>query len=404
MRIAHICQSYPPMVSGAALAAERLASSMVDRGHDVLVVAASERRRAYVDRNNGVSLVRVRSLRNPVRSGQCFSLLPLREVSAALRSFAPDLVHLHDPLCLGLCGLRAARVHHLPLVFTAHSLPQIVSRSLPDLPVLRQTVERMLWSYARWFAGQCDVVITPSQTAAGALRARIGGDPLVIGNVVDRERFSPTPQVPGEREALCEKYGLDPTLPVILYVGRVDVEKRVDLVVQAAARAMHSVETQLLVVGDGKRLPEIVRICENLAMSDRSCFPGFVAADGDMPGLYRLASVFCTACEIEAQGIVVLEAAATELPVIAVRSGAVPEAVADGVNGYLVPPGDAEAMAERLVALLSDPERAAGLGRAGRVVAERHTVAKAMDAYEQLYLRQCPRSPTVCAKPREQIQ
>jgi len=189
MRIAHICQSYPPMVSGAALAAERLASSMVDRGHDVLVVAASERRRAYVDRNNGVSLVRVRSLRNPVRSGQCFSLLPLREVSAALRSFAPDLVHLHDPLCLGLCGLRAARVHHLPLVFTAHSLPQIVSRSLPDLPVLRQTVERMLWSYARWFAGQCDVVITPSQTAARALRARIGGDPLVIGNVVNRERF-----------------------------------------------------------------------------------------------------------------------------------------------------------------------------------------------------------------------
>jgi glycosyltransferase involved in cell wall biosynthesis len=122
-----------------------------------------------------------------------------------------------------------------------------------------------------------------------------------------------------------------------------------------------------------------------LGIGARSRFPGFVPAEDDLPGLYRLASVFAIASDLETQGVVVLEAMASGLPVVAVRAGAVPDAVQDGVGGYLVGPGDVDAMAARLVTLLRDPSLACRLGRAGRVTAEGHSFSGAVAAYERLY-------------------
>jgi 1,2-diacylglycerol 3-alpha-glucosyltransferase len=389
MRIAYVCQSYPPMVSGAALVAHRLAQGMAARGHDVLVVAASDRAYPYAEQVGQLRLVRLRSVPNPVRVGQRFCLWRQRDVATALRPFRPDVVHLHDPVCMGLCGLRAALACALPVVITIHALPQLLSRSLPSLPGVRQLVEPILWRYARWFARQCRVVVTPSEAVCDIVRARTGCDPQVIGNGVDLERFMPSPAFPGEGEALCEKYGLDPALPTILHVGRIDVDKQVDVVVRALALAMRSVDAQLLVIGDGRQRMAVQQLTDELGIGEMSRFPGFVSAEGDLPGLYRLASAFITASEIETQGIVVLEAAATGLPIIAVRAGAIPEAVSDGVNGYLVAPEDVTAMAERLVTLLRDPKGAIRMGRAGRAIAERHALHRALDVHERLYQSLC---------------
>jgi glycosyltransferase involved in cell wall biosynthesis len=385
IKIAYICQSYPPMVSGAAGVVQRLARGMAARGHDVLVIASSDQKRAYVERSKRIKLVRLRSMPNPLRVGQRFCLWSRRDISAALWSFRPDLVHLHDPVCVGLSGLRAAQAFHLPVVLTVHQLPWSTNRYLPPLPGLRQAVKALLWRYAGWFARQCHVIVVPSQTAGDVVCAHIGCDPQVISNGVDVARFTPSPAFPDEREVLCRKYGLDPALPVILHVGRIDVDKQVDLVVRAAAVAMRTVDAQLLVVGDGTRRAAVTQLCEMLGMAERCHFPGFVSAEGDLPGLYRLASVFVLASELETQGIVALEAAATGLPVVAVRAAAVPDAVSDGVNGYLVAPGDVEAMAERLMTVLRDPESAVRMGRAGRAMAEQHALDGTLGAHEQLY-------------------
>jgi 1,2-diacylglycerol 3-alpha-glucosyltransferase len=122
-----------------------------------------------------------------------------------------------------------------------------------------------------------------------------------------------------------------------------------------------------------------------LGIRHLSHFPGFVPATGDLPGLYRLASVFITASEIETQSLVVLEAAATCLPVVAVRTAAAPEVMEDGVNGYLVAPRDIDAMADRLVLLLRDPVEARAMGQAGRAMVERHSLDRSIEAHEELY-------------------
>jgi glycosyltransferase involved in cell wall biosynthesis len=202
---------------------------------------------------------------------------------------------------------------------------------------------------------------------------------------VDLAHFSSAPSQPDEDAALRRKYGLDPTRPVILHVGRIDVDKQVEVVVRAAAKSVRSAAAQLVMVGDGTQREAVRRLAEDLGIREHCHFPGFVSAGGDLPGLYRLASAFVTASEIETQGLVLLEAMAAGVPIVAVSAGAVPELVSNGVNGYLVARHDEAAMAERLTALLLNPEQARALGRAGCALAQAHGLENSLDAHERIY-------------------
>jgi glycosyltransferase involved in cell wall biosynthesis len=308
-----------------------------------------------------------------------------RATAAQLHVFHPEILHLHDFSPVGLAGLRAVRALNVPAVLTLHLLPPTLSAYAPPLPGLRQMTDAGLWAYYEWVAQQCQAVATPTRASADIVRAHCRCDPVVLPNGVQLARFSPRPQSPDEGERLRRKYRLDPHRPVILSVGRIDVEKRMDVVVRAAAQAMRSVQAQLLVVGDGTRRAATIRLSEELRIRDHCQFPGYVSAAGDLPGLYRLAVVFVMASEMETQGLAGLEAAASGLPVIAVRATALAELVHDGLNGYLVAPGDVEAMAEQMRFLLQNPEHARKMGEAARTLAEHHSLESALAAHEQFY-------------------
>ncbi|MGB6421428.1 MAG: glycosyltransferase, partial [Anaerolineales bacterium] len=114
-------------------------------------------------------------------------------------------------------------------------------------------------------------------------------------------------------------------------------------------------------------------------------FPGFVETNGDLPGLYRLAAVFVTASEIETQGLVILEAMASGLPVVAIKATCIPELVQDNVNGYLSQPGEVGQMSEQVLRILMSPNRAKEMGRVSRALAQEHSIDKSIDNHEELY-------------------
>jgi len=381
MRIALLAQSYPPMVSGAALVVWRLAQGLAARGHEVLVLAASDIGVAYDETCGSLQVARLHSIANPFRVGQHFLLWPRTEIRQKLEAFKPDLIHSHDPLVSSLASLGIMPA--VPHLLTIHQLPWFVSLFLP--PFLRSSAEWLLWTYGVWLYRRFNLLVTPSQMIADLVAHRIQSHPQPISNGVDTVRFNPTPARAGEAAALREKYGLDPQLPVILYAGRVDADKRVDRVVRAVALAMQITKAQLLIVGNGKQLNQIKHLAEQLAIRDRSHFTGFVPLTGDLPGLYRLASVFVTASEVEIQSSVVLEAAASGLPVVTVNASSMPEFVRDEVTGYLVPLGDVAAMADRIVQLLQDPVRAQAMGRAALQVAQTHSHEQSVTDHIHLY-------------------
>jgi glycosyltransferase involved in cell wall biosynthesis len=253
------------------------------------------------------------------------------------------------------------------------------------MEMVKQIIESSIWRYYDWLLNQCAVSITPSRMIADIICAHTEYCPEVISNGVDLNLFSPHAATQNEIEELCKKYQIRNGIPIMLYVGRIDADKQVDLVVKAAAKVMEAMEAQLIVVGDGKQREDIMLLSQSLGIRQNCCFPGFIPKSKDLPRIFRLADVFVTASEIEIQSSVVLEAMASGNPVVTVKASSMPEFVEEGVSGYLVPPGDVKAMAERLVSLLVEPGTVKLMGQAGRSIAKEHSNERFIEAHDQVY-------------------
>ncbi|HSB91098.1 MAG TPA: glycosyltransferase [Anaerolineales bacterium] len=385
MRIAFLCQSYPPMVSGVAMAVSHMAQGLADRGHSVLVLTASDRQEPYTTEDGGLRVDRLASIPNPARVGQRWVFWSRGDIARRLDDFHPEILHLHDPFLAGFSIPSLAREKRLPLAITLHALPWYVSSQAPDLPGLRQGIEVALWAFAQEVLAQCDAVVAPSRAIADLALEHVGRAATVISNGVDLRRFHPGQVSDEERRRLQVAYGLNSDLPILLYVGRVDTEKRVDNVVRAAAAVIARHPAQLLIVGDGKQLRSVRRLSRELGLGDRAHFLGFVSPEVDLPALYRIADLFVIASEIEAEGLVVLEAAACGVPIVAVRATCMPETVEAPGAGLLAEPGDIEGMARAMRRVLTDTALRKRLGAAARTMAEAHSLEITLSAHEKVY-------------------
>ena len=385
MRIAYLSQTYPPMVSGASIFAQRLAEGLAGRGHTVLVLTASDCATPYFLEKPHLAIQRFRSYPNPLRVDHRSVIWPHLEIMDALCRFSPDVLNTHDSLQWAISGLKFLRTSVVPGVLAIHALPCFISSYMPELPGIKRTVELSLWKYARWLVKQYDALVTPTQTISRLVTSATGVTPIVISGGVDLSIFSPDALGPQEEIALRNRFAIPPNVPIILYVGRLDQDKTVDMVVMAAARAMHQCNGHLLVVGNGTEKQNLQKLSRTLGIQSRSHFPGYISMRDGLPDIYRLASIFVTACEIETQGLVLLEAAACGLPIIAVDAAAIPELVKDRVNGLLSPPGDSDNLANNILFLLEHPNFARDMREASRIAAQEHSFERTLDSYEALY-------------------
>ena len=201
----------------------------------------------------------------------------------------------------------------------------------------------------------------------------------VIPNGVDIEAFHP--RWPNLR--IQSELGLPPESPVIGIVAALRPEKNHEMFLRAAARVVRIVPAaKFVVVGDGPRRGELEAMARDLKIDGSVCFAG---TRRDVPEVLSVIDLVALSSHMEANPLCLLEAMASEKPVVATRVGSVPEAVADGETGYLVPAGDDAALAERIVELLRDPARAAAFGRAGRErVLARSSIQHMVEGYEAM--------------------
>lgn len=382
MRIAYLAQSYPPMVSGAAIVAEQLAKEMAKRGHQTLVIAASDKAQPYITLQANLQVLRLKSIHNPLRAGQRFLLFPHYHALRALEKFQPDIIHSHEPLQMGLLGLTYSSYTQIPTALTVHQLPWFIAAYLPNF--LRTSVERGLWAYARWLLKRFTSVIVPTGSISTLIHQMTGLQAKVISCGLDLNTFH-SPLSVDEGIDTRQKWNLPLQVPLILHVGRLDTDKHTDRVILAAAQAMQHTDAHLLIVGDGRQKKHLIQLCHDLKIEDRVHFTGYISIQQGLPELYRVACMFATASEIETQGIVLLEAASSGLPLVAVHATCIAEIVYDGANGYLTNPGDIYAMSQSMIKILSDPHRAIDMGRVSRSLAEGHPNQATFDEHERMY-------------------
>lgn len=361
MRILLACPYDWEAPGGVQVHVRHLAGELRARGHRTTILAPGSRQASEA----GVRIVG-RPIRVPYRGTVApisFSSRSWRRIRSAIRSFDPDLIHAHEPLTPSTSML-AVLASSVPVVATFHAF---LDRSrLMELagPVLRQVSRRI------------DAAVAVSDAAASFLR-RVVHVPLeIVPNGVDVRAFA-NPGRPVE--------GL-PAGPAILWVNRLDPQKGFETMLRAFEEiAPEVLDSHLLVAGDGRdrtlvrSLPRDVR--------DRILRLGTVPHE-DLPRYHAAADVFASpATGQESFGIVLVEAMAAGVPVVASDIAGYREVVRDGVDGLLVPPKDAGALAAAILRVLSEPELAATLGAAGRSRAETFSWQAVVPRLEAVYDR-----------------
>lgn len=407
MRIAIATAVYYPQINGVAVFSHNLALGLVSRGHEVLVLCPSQTGKNYTRTIDGVKTVFLKSIKARVYPDQIHtvpakkkllgvemphvfyknsfrvSAFPQREIKKALSSFCPDVVHVQvsDPIGLSVVGY--AKKHHIPVVTTEHNQPEVLTDPIKLPGVVKKPVNAMLSAYFRNRQSKSDFVTMPTEQAIRNLleNHKFEVPIAAVSNGVDLSNFKP-----GKAPvAIYNKYDLPIDRPIVLYVGRVDPEKKIGTVIDAFSKILDVVPNAfLLIVGDGVDKIRLEKRVKDLGICESVKFLGRVLPP-DLYELYKVGLVFATASEIETQGIVLIEAAATGLPLIAVDKGAVSEICITGKNGFLCEPGNVDEIADAMKKILTKDELRAKYSRESVKIASEHDFKRTLDKFENIY-------------------
>jgi glycosyltransferase involved in cell wall biosynthesis len=378
MNIVMLSNTFTPHVGGVARSLEAFTAEYRRRGHRVMVVAP-EFSHAPTEETDVLRIPAVQNF-----NGSDFSVvLPISGLlSRTLDQLQPEIVHAHHPYLLGMTALRIARYRELPLVFTHHTLYEQYTHYVPgDSPTLRQFVIELATQYANL----CDQVFAPSESIASLLHERGVFAPVaVVPTGVRMERFAQ-----GDGAGFRAAMGIPGDAFVIGHLGRLAPEKNLAFLAEAVAAFLESdTAAHFLVVGKGPSEVDIRRIFERRGLSRRLWLPG-VLEHPRLADAYHAMDAFAFASKTETQGMVLTEAMAAGVPVIALDASGVREIVQDGCNGWLLGEETRDAFRDALrwIAHMDSAQRGA-LSRAALERADAfslpRTADKALACYEVL--------------------
>lgn len=383
MKIVIGADTYAPDINGSARFAGRLAHGLAARGHEVHVVAASATGPAGVEIDGDVTIHRMRSIgwRWHATMRICLPWSAAPAVKRLLAELQPDVVHVQCHLGIGRALISAAERQQIPIVATNHLVPENLFGYVPFVPTwLRPQAARLAWrDFARVY-GRADLVTAPTPLAVSLLERATGLRGQAVSNGIDVDRYWQAAQrVADERAVRSDGAG-----PTILFVGRLDQEKRVDELLGAFARIPADTGARVEIVGGGDQEATLHELVDQLGIAERVNFLGQIS-DDDLLDAYGRADIFCMPGVAELQSLVTLEAMSAGKPVVAANAMALPHLVRSGYNGWLYSPGDIGELALRLSTLVCDPLLRQRMGQHSREIVGRHDVETTLDTFISMY-------------------
>ena len=372
MRLAFISSSYPPYTSGVAVNAADITTGLANRGHQVGVFIPAYPKSSLA--NPHLHFFHLPSFINPFKTSHRL----LSPFSASLLSqlsvFKPDIIHLQEPQFFLFPAIKKYANDNRTLIVCAHHFPpEFITNQLPTW-LRKKTINRLIVRIVTALYNQSNLVITPTQAMKKLLTANgLKTSVAVISNGVDVNKYTPSAQNPKMSKP-----------NILLYLGRLDFDKNLDILIQAANHIKSDYE--IWIAGNGKSTGFLRSLTSKLNLDSRVKFLGYIPEEKKVD-LYRQATIFVLPSTAEAQSIVSLEAAACGLPLILANSQALPELISpDHPNGILFNPNDPLDLATKIDLLLSNPLQLTKMGKNSRRLAETHNTKKTITDYEQAYL------------------
>jgi 1,2-diacylglycerol 3-alpha-glucosyltransferase len=345
MKIAMFTNTYLPHVGGVAKSVETLSTECRKLGHEVKIVAPE-----FDGSEHDDDVLRVPAIRN--FNGSNFSVrVPMPAlIRNFMDEFRPDVIHSHHPFLLGDAALREGWKMEVPVIFTHHTLYEEYTHYVPlDSEALKRAVIQLATEYCNL----CTRVIAPSESVETLLIERGVTRPILVQPTgIDTGFFAS-----GDGAAFRRELGIAENAEVIGHVGRLAMEKNLGFLCEAVKSCLAQKPSAIfLLVGSGDAEPEIQRILNDEIAAGKVLLAG-ARSGKDLADAYAAMDVFAFASQSETQGLVLAEAMATGIPVVALDGPGVREIAVNDHNGILLDGGASTAgFAGALARLLEDRE------------------------------------------------
>ncbi len=362
MKIAFFTDTYWPQTNGVSENTLTTKKALEKMGHEVYVVAPKTP--GYKDTDEHVfRLSAVKIIKNPEQ--RLVVPIPEKDLRNLFRQKF-DVVHIHTQGTAGLLGWEFARLRGLPCVVTYHTL---LNRYLHYVLKGKMVTPKIAELGSKIFCNLCDLVVVPTKRVKKELLDYgVTKKILVIPGGIELARFRSL-----KKGYLRKQLGLTDSDRVILYLGRLGKEKKVDFIIESLKDLLNKERnTYLAIVGDGPEKENIVSLAKDLKLTKKVLFTGFISRK-DVPKVYKDADIFVFASDTETQGLTVPEAMLAGCPVVVVKDPAFDELVTAGKTG-LVAERNKKDFAGKVKNLLVEPQLRMSLGKAGeKLVREKYS-------------------------------
>ena len=381
MRILMMTNTYFPMVGGLEQSIHSFSEEFKSLGHEVLIVTPAFRD-APTEESGVVRISAIQKF-----SGTIFSVnFPVSGLlTRFMKEFMPDMVHSHCPFFMGDFALRLSRQHAIPLVFTYHTM---FEQYMHDWPVQNEGVKRFIVKLAAGYANLVDQVIVPSESVKDILFKRGVKTPMeVISTGVDLERFSK-----GNGKAFRQQNQIPLDALVVGHAGRLSPEKNLEFLTNCMVELLKKEpRAHALIVGLGPSEQMIKNTFQQAGLEKRLHLTGVLHYQYLVDAYFAM-DVFAFASLSETQGIVLIEAMAAGLPVVALDAPGAREVVEDYHNGRLLKAMDQESFVDALIwALSRTPEELQTVKQVTRMIVQKYPINSAakhmLEVYEKIRTR-----------------
>lgn len=377
MNILFLSDVYFPRINGVSTSIYTLRGQLIEMGHSVHLVAPD-----YFSPSEDESwITRVPARYLPfdpedrlIRYGQALDVC----TSRLRQDF--DLIHVHTPFAAHYLGLRLARRYGIPCVETYHTFfEDYLHHYLPILPkpMLRYGAR----SLSRRQCNAMGAVVAPSQPMLDALRGygvKVRAEVIPTG--LEEHSFAP-----GDGGGFRQRYGIPFDRPVLLFVGRVAHEKNIGFLLRMMAQLRQACPEALLVIaGEGPALGSVRAEVHTLGLQDNVRFLGYLDRKTELNDCYLAADIFVFSSLTETQGLVLLEAMAQGVPVVAIAEMGTKSILREG-EGAVIAPRDEDVFAAKVKRLLANPAERLQLGQAARLYARQWSACSMAERMVDFY-------------------
>jgi 1,2-diacylglycerol 3-alpha-glucosyltransferase len=353
MRVALFTDTYAPQVNGVVSYLDTIIPQLSKKNPLILFAPGDVKKIKKERKAKNFHIYWIPASSFPFYEGYRMSKVAVRSIEKILKEEKIDIVHAHAPVLLGLQGMLIAKKMKLPIVATYHThlpdyLPYLLDGKFPGFvnSISQKTAKGLI----KFVYSMADVSTAPTNELVKELKKYGIKNARRLINGIDLKALKSSRD---NVEKIRKRYSISANKKIILYVGRIGFEKRLEVLFNSMKR-LKSKDCCLLVVGSGPQLENYKELVQDKGLKN-VIFTGYIEKEL-LPATYESAQVFVSASDSETFGLTFIEAMAMGTPVIGVNKLGPRELIVDCECGYLIRPGSVKEMSEKIDKILKDPK------------------------------------------------